>query len=264
MPEPTNGTPVQPEQVLTGTQVAPDNSQQQSEPLAPNPAQQSAEPTQTPPADPAAAIRAEFEQRLQQAEQSARYHQSRADQTLNQLRAVTGVTPESDPLDSYVKNLTSRYPELDDKAARILAEDRYSYDQRLNQMQTAFMSQAQLPSVINQVCAGNPALASVSQQLYGEIQQEVARGNVNATNPEYIKTIGARLYLDSMSNQRGQAPIQVPQPIPQFGSQFGPISGYQPQQAPPQQNGVPQHLKAYADAEKAEVLRRHNIQPPQQ
>lgn len=233
------------------------------------PPQQAAEPAASPAAEPAAkqdiaalqAQLAEMQQARQTAEQQARDHQAAFTRSQQQLRAMMGVQPEQDPLAPYVERFKTQHG-LDADSAKIMASVQYENDQKYARLQSAVVAQTQLPSAINQVCSENPALASVHAQLYTAIQQDVAQGNVNALNPEYIRTIGARLYLDTIMQPNGRpAQPQVAPPVPQFSTQFGPSGGMNPPQQAPTQNQLPPGVKAWQDAEKATVNQRFGINP---
>jgi len=259
----TESTPHSLEQAPS-TPVA-EQAPSQAAPLAQTTAQPNAETTQTTPSLPTEVQSrlAELEARNRQLDESMRYHQSQASKFQQALVGLTGQTPaqQNDPIAPFVEQYTKiGIAETD---ARVLAQRDYATEQRFQQLQNAVAGQTQVPVAIQQAVAGMPQLQAVQHQIHADIQQEVARGNMNALNPEYIKTIGARYYLDSLAKHpTGQAAPPNPQSlIPQFPSQFGPINGYQTPQVASNPNALPPGLEQWRANEAAQINARYGLNP---
>lgn len=259
MTDPANATQVTPEQAIQGTQVQPEQGQIQAAPLAPQSTQQPAEPT-TPQQPSVAELQqrlADMEARTKQLDESVRYHQSQASKFQSAAQAALGGQNPNQPdeLSRYLKPYLDRGIDKDD--AVFLAQRDMQTDQRFNSLQNALVGTQQVPGAISAAIGQNIALQSVGPQIHSYIQGEVAKGNMEALNPEFIKTIGARFYLDSMQNQKPQAAPAVPQ----FNTQFGPLNGYQPQPVQQTSNQIPEHIRQAQQAERAQVASIFNFQP---
>jgi hypothetical protein len=174
---------------------------------------------------------AQAEQARQLAELQAKEHQAAFTRSQQQLRALAGATPQQNPLTPYLDTVAKELG-LDPGSpeAQYLAKREMQQDQRFQQFQQAQTAQFQVPALVQEVVSKTPGLMSVQGQLGAYLQQEVARGNLDALQPEYARTIGARLWLDAQSGVQPNQPQLAPQGYPPaFQSMTGPTYGYQPQ-----------------------------------
>lgn len=240
-----------------------------------NPAQPTQEPPPAPnPAAPGATpkpeLPAEIQQRLAEADANAkrvqdlerlwREEQSRRGTLENEVQRIAGRQQQQDPLAPYVKQYADRGFTGED--AMFLAQRDYRTDQQIASLQNALTGQTQVPTAVQQAIANSAPLQSVAPQLMARIQQYVAGGQMDALNPEFIRSTGAIMYVEGMSKQpQGQTLPPAP-PIPNFPSQFGPLNGFSAPAQPAQPgNGVPAHIQAMAQAEAAAVAAKYNFQP---
>jgi len=250
-----DGNPTAPEQAPTSTPATPDQPTALQAPATPA----------TPPA-PAISPEAQAQidaanARAQQLEESVRFHQSRADQTANQLKGVLGVTPQADPLTPYLKTYTDLGVAED--AARVLAQKDYNTDQRFTTLQGSMQAQGQVPTIMQQVYAQAPQMfanPAVVTKIENALYQAAHGGRPDWVNLDYALDVGA--IASFRAAKTGNQQVPPPPQSPQFPSQFGPISGYQPQQpVTSQQPAIPPNVKAAMDAERANVAQRFGFNP---
>jgi hypothetical protein len=256
MNQPNEGTPAVPEQASQGTPVTPE------------------QPAQTPPATPEQAsapqIPAEVQAQLEALQRErdeyqtqARYHQSRADQEANRVRALAGLQQQADPLAPYLKQYTDMGVAETD--AKLLAQRDYQVDQRFSSLQNSVVANQQIPNVMQQVYAQAPQLfqnPAVATAMQNALAAEAAKGNAQAVNADYAMNIGAIEFFRAM-NKPAQ-PQQQPAQLPQFNSQFGPISGFSQTPMAAQKPGLDPRIATAAAAEKAAVAQRFGFKQPGQ
>ncbi len=250
-----------PAQAQPSTPVTPEQPASQSVPLAPNPTEPIAQPS-------APAIPPEVQAQLDAAqarsaelEKQARYHQSRADQFGNQLKAIVGAAPAQNPLDPFLKTYTDKGINPDD--ARVLAERDYHIEQRFSQLQNGFVAQNQIPAVMQQVYSQAPQLfqnPAVQQAMQQALADAAAQGDMSRMTPDYALNVGAIEFVRaSMLQQQAAPPVQQPQ----FRSQFGPVGQFSPPPVPQQQtNQPPAHIQQHVANEAQMLKERFNFQPP--
>ncbi len=243
--------------------------------VLPNTPPVTGQPAVTPPAsaEPAAApqIPAEVQARIDAAEaraneleKQARYHQSRADQAANQVQALVGNARPADPLQPYLERV-SQALSLDPNSAeaKYLAQSEMANDQRYQQLSGGLMAQQQVPQVMQQVYATAPHLfqnPTVVSEMQNALNQAAAKGDLANVNPGYARAVGAIAFDAAMYSQPQNTQRQTPPQIPQFNSQFGPISGFsQPPTMTAGKPGVAPHLAQAAQAEADAVRARFNL-----
>jgi hypothetical protein len=261
------GTPGAAEQTQTGTQQPAEQSTQQTAQAAQQSTQQAAETTTTTPAIPPE-VQAQIDaaqKRVTELEQSARYHQSRADQALNQVRALAGVQQPQDPIAPFLKPYTDLG--IDEKDARVLAQRDYQTEQRFASLQGSIQAQSQIPTVLRQVYEQNPQLwqyPEVVSAMENSLREAAANGQAQYVHPEYAFNIGAIEYVKALNKAQGSQQQPPPQRM-QIPSQFGPVGSFTPQQPQTaQQPQIPPHIQAAIQAEKAMLAQRYNFQPQKQ
>lgn len=259
MTTPQEGTAAEP-QVTPQASAEP----QQLSQATPEPAAQPA-PAATQP-DPAA-LQAELAQERearQLAERQARDHQAAFTQARQQLAAAMGVLPQQDPLKPYQDKILADFPDLDERAAKLMAKQNYESDQRFSALQGALNAQGQIPSVMQQVYAQAPQLfanQSVATEIENALRQAAAQGQAHLVNPQYAMDVGAIASFRASLVKPTTAQQTLPS-SPQFPSQFGPISGYTaPARTTPA--GPSADTLARQQAAKAEVAKHFNFKPAQ-
>lgn len=264
MTTPNEGTPAVPGQAQPSIPVTPEQPVSQAAPIAPTAAQPTAEAPATPPQIPAE-VQARLEAaeaRATELEKQARYHQSRADQEANRVRALAGIQqPQANPLEPYMKQYTDMG--IAESDAKVLAQRDYQTDQRFNSLQSSITAQSQIPAIMQQLYGQSPHLfqnPQVQQAMQNALIEAVNSGQPQYVTPEYAFQVGAAEFVRSMNTQ----PAQVAPPAqPQFRSQFGPVGQFTPPAMPMQtQAQVAPHLQAAAKAEQAAIAQRFNFQPP--
>lgn len=250
MDQTTTGTQADAGQAVTGTQQGTEQATQQAVQSAQQTQtqQQSAEKTPQIPAEVQAQL-ATLQRERDELEKQARYHQSRADQEANRVRALAGVQPQADPVAPYLKPYLDRG--IAEEDAKFLAQRDYQTDQRFAALQGSITASQQIPLVMQQVYANAPHLfqnPKIQSAMEASLRQAAANGQAELVNAEYAFNIGAIEYVRGMGQQQQQV-AQVQQ-TPQFASQFGPISGFsQSPTVQPQKAQIPAHIQAAKDAE---------------
>lgn len=277
-----------PDPALPGTEQVPQGTPppaqqspvQQQEP----PNQESSAPAEATP-EQIAAWRQQAEsatqlaQQLQQATESARYHQGNASRYQQALQQVAGGQPQAqpqDPLTPYVQQLTGQgYSEKD---ARAIAGMNYAMvqqhvaplQQQLQQSQQQLQGGLAVDQVLQSVYQKHPALfanqAVYDQTRAGLMQTVMAGGQIDPQYAKYAAVIANFEANEAAQSQArpGQvlpftpAPPQQQQPIPQPFNRgmFGVTNNFQPQ---PQIG--PAALPADADWVSQEMRTRFNLPP---
>ncbi len=182
----------------------------------------------------------QLEAQRSQLEQSARYHQSRADQTLNQLKAVTGVTPQTDPIvdkaSAYAKQV-GLAPEDVKSVLTILQGEMSPYMEALKQQQVTLQASAQVSNALQAAYSQIPQLFAdpANAKAAQDALQEAAFRNPEYVTPEYAIAIAKQQWADAHWSQQmsGQPQRVAPAPaVPQYSgnipSFMGPPGGFTP------------------------------------
>lgn len=255
------GIPPAVEQAPPGTPpLAQEQSLQQTPP--PN-AEASAAPQ--PPADFQAQLDA-LSKRATDAENSARFHQSRADTEANRVRALAGLQPvnqaPADPLAPYLE----RYSAYEPTVAKTFAEIEYKNDQRFNQLQTAVHLSTQMEPLMDAAFAANPELFSdpVVNNRVKQTASQYAKDGVALTADHLAEmAVVAKFYVD---RERAKNPAAPPPLQPQFSrGMFGVGNNFAGTPPVPQNgNAIPAHLKALQQETAAAVQARYKLPTSQQ
>lgn len=260
---PQDGTQVQSGQAQTSTPAT--TGQPAAEPQA---ATQVAQATPQIPAEIQAQLDA-ANSRAAELEKQSRYHQSRADQIANQLKAVVGVEPPKNPLAPYVDKLTKAGYDAKDAEtfAGLVHEMVTPLQQQLQTTQGALQAQRQIPAILQEVYKEVPGLwqnPQAVQAMEQALWAEAAAGNVNNLSPMFAANVGfIEAGRSQYMQQHNPNPSPAPQPQQQLNirPQFSQVSTFQPQQTlqPAPANQLPAHLKAEQAAALAAVVQRHNL-----
>lgn len=241
-----DGNPQPVEQPVAGPQQQPGQPapQQVAQPVA-------ADPTPQPTVEELQRQLAERDQRLQQLDESARYHQSNADRYQNALKVALGQQPSAnqppqDPIAPFVQKLVSQG--YSPESARAVASTSYEMTQAMmapiqQQVQVA-QQYANITPAIDQAAARMPGLFT-SQQDYQDAREAasylVQNGGV-ADPTTILSMVNDARFRRQMNNPNPQnypAPATVPQnqPQPFARGMYNTAPGFtQPSyQQPPQQ-----------------------------
>jgi hypothetical protein len=245
-----------------GTHAAPEQAQPSTPATPEQPAAPQAPASLVTPSAPAISpeIQAQIDAanaRAQQFEQQARYHQSRADQTANQLQAVVGAAPKADPLKPHLDRILSDFPDLDERAAKLMATERLETATRFSQLESNFNSRLQAPQAAEQALSAAfqtqpSALSDPSIAHFVRQQLTQAAMNGHPINPNYA--------LDIAFHEMGRRAVigqQAPPTQPQVQQPFningftGPQGGFQaPAPRQMQSTATPEQLQLRAELQK--------------
>lgn len=255
MTTPQEGTPAAPEQALPSTPAAP--------PEQPTPTPQNPEAPAAPqiPADFQAQLDA-ANARAAELEKQARYHQSRADQEANRVRALAGLTPPAptDPLAPYLEKYKAYEPEV----AKTFAEIEFKNDQRYNQLQSAVQMHSQMGQLMDQAFTIAPTYLAdpeVTRRVQNTAAQYAKDGiTLTAEHLAEMAAVAHMYVTRERASTNGATPPPIA-PVPQFNrGMFGVGNNFAGQPPVPQnQNAIPAHLKALQQETAATVAARFKL-----
>lgn len=222
-----------------------------------------------------AATAGQLQQQLQQASESARFHQSNASKFQNALAQVMGQPAQAqqpqDPLAPYsdkIRDLVAEnYSEKDARTIVSLVKDMVSpLQQELQQSRAAVTNGFQVDQVMQKLYQSHQSLFT-NPQVYDHTRQTALMYIMQPgaqLDPELLLDVAASAnYRLGQQQQNGQTPPpmqqQTPPPQPFQGGMFGMRPGYQPQAPAQPQQRV---LSAEAQQYERELQSRHPPKKP--
>lgn len=199
--------------------------------------------------------------RIAELDKQTRYHQSRADQANNQVRALAGLAPQTppDPLAPYLEKYKAYEPET----AKVFAELEYKNDQRYSKLQSAMQMQGQMGTLMDEAFTMAPAYLA-DPEVNRRVQltaAEYAKNGEQLTAAHLAEMAAvAHMYVTRERSNNGNA-TPPPQPPPQFNRGMLGVGSTYAGQAPVAQNpnAIPAHLKALQQSTAAEIQSRYKL-----